>query len=161
MLSVLLGLAFVSRQIWGWLSDRIGGLATVLAGSVFQAAAIAGFRLMDSEAGLFAVAAAFGLSFSGIIPAYLLSVRELFPPAEANWRIPVLFFCSLIGMAFGGWVAGFIYDRVASYGPAFTLALLSNLANVLLLLFLVGVTYPKSRHRFMGKSQRAPVQRGN
>jgi MFS family permease len=158
MLSVLLGLAFVSRQIWGWLSDRIGGLATVLAGSVSQAAAIAGFLVIDSEAGLFAVAAAFGLGFSGIIPAYLLSVRELFPAAEANWRLPVLFFCSLIGMAFGGWVAGFIYDRVASYGPAFTLALLSNLANVLLLLFLVGVTYPQVRHRFMRKAQRAPVQ---
>ena len=147
MLSVLLGLAFVSRQIWGWLSDRIGGLATVLSGSVSQTAAIAGFLAMDSEAGLFAAAAAFGLGFSGIIPAYLLSVRELFPAAEANWRVPVLFFCSLIGMALGGWLAGFIYDRVASYGPAFTLALISNLANVLLLLFLVAVRYRQVWHR--------------
>ena len=33
MLSVLLGTAFLSRQIWGAISDRIGGLATVLIGS--------------------------------------------------------------------------------------------------------------------------------
>src|SRR6201990_1969515 len=33
MLSVLLGTAFVSRQMWGVISDRIGGLATVLIGS--------------------------------------------------------------------------------------------------------------------------------
>ena len=34
MLSVLLGCAFFSRQFWGWVSDRIGGLRTVLAGSI-------------------------------------------------------------------------------------------------------------------------------
>ena len=33
MLSVLLGTAFISRQFWGWVSDRIGGLNTVLTGS--------------------------------------------------------------------------------------------------------------------------------
>ena len=38
MLSVLLGTAFLSRQIWGVISDRIGGLATVLIGSAWQAA---------------------------------------------------------------------------------------------------------------------------
>src|SRR5918911_962457 len=115
MLSMLLGLAFVSRQFWGWLSDRIGGLSTVVAGSPCQAVAIAGFLNVQSEAGLFTVSAAFGLGFSGIIPAYILSVRELFPASEANWRIPVRFFCSLVGMALGGWLAGVIYDRVGSY----------------------------------------------
>src|SRR5262249_36079015 len=43
MLSVLLGCAFVSRIFWGWLTDRIGGLAAVLAGSACQALAIAAF----------------------------------------------------------------------------------------------------------------------
>src|SRR6202162_2559522 len=35
MLSVLLGTAFLSRQIWGAISDRIGGLATILIGSAW------------------------------------------------------------------------------------------------------------------------------
>ncbi len=39
MLSVLLGIAFLSRQVWGAISDRIGGLRTVLVGSAWQAAA--------------------------------------------------------------------------------------------------------------------------
>ena len=34
MLSVLLGTAFVARQFWGWLSDRIGGTRTILFGSI-------------------------------------------------------------------------------------------------------------------------------
>ncbi len=79
MLSVLLGSAFVSRQFWGWLADRIGGLGTLLAGSACQALAIAAFSVTKSEAGLFAVSAAYGLGFSGIVPAYVMAIRELFP----------------------------------------------------------------------------------
>ena len=79
MLSVLLGCAFVSRQFWGFLADRIGGPRTILAGSACQITAMIGFLLTRNEAGLFAVAAWFGLGFSGIIPAYVLAVREFRP----------------------------------------------------------------------------------
>ncbi len=96
MLSVLLGTAFFSRQIWGAISDRIGGLATVLIGSAWQAAAMAGFLLTQNETGLFTVAAAFGLGFSGIIPAYVLAMRELFPASEASWRIPTFLMFSRV-----------------------------------------------------------------
>src|SRR5262249_48739050 len=57
MLSVMLGAAFISRLFWGWLSDTVGGLYTVLAGSICQAAAMVGFILTQDEAGLVAVAA--------------------------------------------------------------------------------------------------------
>ena len=101
MVSVLLGTAFVSRQFWGWVSDRIGGLETVLVGSVFQIIALVAFTLTQDEIGLFTVAAAFGLGFAGIIPAYILAIRELFPAAEAYWRIPTFLLCSGSGMALG------------------------------------------------------------
>ena len=99
MLSVLLGTAFISRQFWGWVSDRIGGLNTVLIGSVFQIIAMTAFMLTQDEVGLFTVAAAFGLGFAGIIPAYILAIRELFPASEAYWRIPTFLLCS--GMRHG------------------------------------------------------------
>jgi MFS family permease len=140
MLSLLLGLAFVSRQFWGWLSDWIGGLATVAAASACQALAVLGFAMTTDEVGLFLVSAAFGLGFSGIIPAYLLAIRELFPANQASWRIPILFFCSLIGMAIGGWLAGAIYDHAATYVPAFVTGFAFNSANVLLVLFLIMTT---------------------
>src|SRR5207244_2216724 len=82
MLSLLLGCAFLSRQFWGLVTDRIGGLRTVLAGSLWQVTAMIGFLLTQDEAGLFAVAAMFGLGFSGIIPAYVVAIRGLFPAAE-------------------------------------------------------------------------------
>jgi MFS family permease len=137
MLSVLLGCAFVSRMFWGWAADRIGGLGAVLAGSACQAAAIAAFAVTQDEAGLFAVSAAYGLGFSGIIPAYVVAIREHFPSAEASWRVPTMFFAGMSGMAFGGWFAGALYDHFGFYAPAFVAGALFNLANLALIGFLV------------------------
>jgi len=143
MLSVLLGTAFLSRQIWGVISDRIGGLATVLIGSVWQAASMVSVLFTQNEAGLFTVAAAFGLGFSGIIPAYVLAVRELFPASEASWRIPTLLLFSGFGMAAGGWIAGLLYDHFGYYAPAFAAGVGANVLNILV----VGVLVARQRYR--------------
>ena len=140
MLSVLLGTAFLSRQVWGVISDRIGGLATVLIGSAWQAASMTAFLLTQNEVGLFTVAAAFGLGFSGIIPAYVLAVRELFPASEASWRIPTLLLFSGGGMAAGSWLAGLIYDHLGFYAPAFAVGIGANILNLLIVCVLVGRT---------------------
>ncbi len=143
MLSVLLGTAFLSRQIWGAISDRIGGLMTVLAGSLWQCGAMIAFLLTQSEAGLFAVSAAFGLGFSGIIPAYVLAIRELFPAAQASWRIPTLLMFTAFGMASGGWLAGLLYDHFSYYAPAFAVGVGANLIN----LVIVGALVARQRWR--------------
>ena len=133
MLSALLGVAFLSRQIWGWAADRLGGLTTLVASSVCQAAALSGFLFTQDEVGLFAVTAAFGLGFSGLIPAYVFTLRQLFPAAEAHWRIPTLLLCSGTGMAAGGWLAGALYDHFGNYGAAFTAGIAANLVNLAIL----------------------------
>src|SRR5207247_3222387 len=133
MLSVLLGTAFISRQFWGFVADRIGGLNTVLTGSAFQILAMTAFMLTQDEVGLFTVAAAFGLGFAGIIPAYILAIRELFPAAEAYWRIPTFLLCSGSGMAIGGWLAGVLYDHFGFYAPAFAAGVAANAVNLLII----------------------------
>src|SRR6185437_9227097 len=135
MLSVLQASAFCSRQFWGWMADKVGGLPTLLAGSACQALAIGAFMLTQNEAGLFAISAAFGLGFSGIVPAYVLIMRELYPSSEAAWRVPMILFVSMSGMAFGSWWAGALYDHFGFYGPAFMSGVIFNLMN----LTLVGV----------------------
>ena len=81
--------------MWGWISDRIGGL---LDGADRIGVAVllrsSAFALTQDEIGLFTVSAIFGLGFSGIIPAYVLAARELFPAREAGWRVPMLLCCS-------------------------------------------------------------------
>jgi MFS family permease len=144
MLSVLLGCAFFSRQFWGAFADRYGGLKTVLAGSACQAVSIGAFLLTQNEAGLFFVAAAYGFGFSGIIPAYVVAIRDLFPSAEASWRVPLVLFTAMSGMAFGSWFAGRIYDHFGFYAPAFGSGVLFNLLNLALVGFLV---FRQSVHR--------------
>jgi MFS family permease len=99
---------------------------------------MAAFLLTQNEAGLFTVAAAFGLGFSGIIPAYILAVRELFPASEASWRIPTLLLFSGGGMAAGSWIAGLLYDHLGYYAPAFAAGVGANLLNLLIVMVLVG-----------------------
>jgi MFS family permease len=149
MLSVLLGTAFVSRQIWGYISDRIGGLKTVFAASACQAAALTALLFTQDEAGLFTVSAFFGFGFSGLIPAYVLAIRELFPASEASWRVPAMMLCSGSGMAVGGWLAGALYDRFGFYGAAFAAGLVANVLNLVIVGFLAarGWSMPGSRRR--------------
>jgi MFS family permease len=137
MLSLLLGAGFISRQVWGLISDRIGGLRTLLVSSAAQAAGMTGFLLTQDEVGLFAVSAAFGLGFAGLIPAYVLTIRQLFPASEASWRIPALLLFSGIGMGTGGWLAGALYDYFGYYAPAFAAGVASNLLNFALIAALV------------------------
>jgi MFS family permease len=137
MLSVMLGAAFLARQAWGALADRIGGLRTVMAGSACQAVAIGCFLLTQDEVGLFAIAAAFGMGFSGIIPSYSVAIRDLFPAAEASWRIPLTLFTAMSGMAFGSWFAGALYDHFGYYAPAFGVGVAFNLLNLVIVGFLV------------------------
>jgi MFS family permease len=129
MLSVLLGSAFFSRQFWGALADRLGGLYTMLAGSACQTAGLAAFLLTQNEFGLFTVAAAFGFGFSGLVPANILAARELFPVGQAYWRIPTLLLCSGAGMAAGGWLGGVLYDYFGYYAPAFAAGVAVSMIN--------------------------------
>lgn len=133
MLSVLLLCAFLARQFWGWLSDKVGGLWTVFIGSTAQVFGMMGFLATQDEAGLFFVAGAYGLGFGGIIPAYVLAIRELFPAVEASWRIPTLLFLSLAGMGFGAWLAGAIYDSVGFYAAAWWAGIAFNLVQLVLI----------------------------
>ena len=137
MLSVLLGSAFLARQFWGWLADRIGGIQTLLWSSLAQATALVGFLLTKDQAALFTISAAFGFGLSGLLPAYVIAVREYYSIEEANWRIPTVLFAGLLGMAAGGWGAGLLYDHFGDYMPAFSVGMAFNILNVAVLFFLV------------------------
>ena len=144
MLSVLLASAFVSRQFWGWLADRLGGLPTIFFASAGQAAAMAGFLLTQNELGLFTISAAFGLGFGGLIPGYVLAIRALFPANEASWRIPTVLFPGSLGMATGGWLAGYLYDWYGFYTVAYAVGVLFNAVNLMIIAVLVLRNRPRS-----------------
>ena len=103
---------------------------------------MSGFLLTRDEALLFTVSAAFGFAFAGLLPAYVIAIRELFPAKEASWRVPVWAFAGYIGMAAGGWGAGVLYDVYGYYGAAFATGIVFNHVNLAILGWLV---YRQSR----------------
>jgi len=137
MLSLMLGMGIVSRLVSGWIADRIGGLRTLLLGSLLQGVALVGFLFADGVMSLYLVSAMFGLFQGGIVPSYPLVVREYFTPKEAGARVGTVLMATLFGMALGGWMSGAIFDWTGSYRAAFINGIAWNLLNLGIVLFLL------------------------
>jgi len=138
MLSLMLGFGIVSRLISGLICDRIGGLRTLLLGSVLQTVALALFLPFDSLASLYLISALFGLFQGGIVPSYAIIVREHFSPREAGARVGTVLTATLLGMALGGWLTGKIFDITGSYDAAFVNGIAWNLVNIAIVVMLIG-----------------------
>ena len=137
MLSLMLGMGIISRLVSGWISDHIGGLRTLLLGSVLQGIALLLFLPFDGLVPLYVVSAMFGLFQGGIVPSYALIVREYFTPKEAGARVGTVLMATLLGMALGGWLSGVIFDLTGSYRAAFVNGIAFNLLNISIVLFLL------------------------
>lgn len=130
MLALMLAFGIVSRIVSGWLSDRIGGLRTLLIGSTLQALVLIWFMFAESLAMLYAASVAFGLSQGGVVPSYAIIVRTYFPAGEAGWRIGIALLSTLAGMAVGSYMAGALYDLTGSYTASYINAIAFNLLNM-------------------------------
>ena len=137
MLSLMLACGIASRLISGAICDRIGGLRTLLLGSVLQAVALLMFLPFDSLASLYVISALFGLFQGGIVPSYAIIVREHFPPAEAGARVGTVLMFTLLGMALGGWMSGKVFDLTGSYHAAFVNGIAWNALNLVITLVLM------------------------
>jgi len=130
MLSLMLGFGIFSRIGSGFIADRIGGIRTLLLGSVAQGFALLFYLFFDSLTSLYVISAMFGLFQGGIVPSYAIIVREVMPAHEAATRVGIVIFASVMGMSFGGWISGVIFDATGSYGAAFLNGLAWNALNV-------------------------------
>jgi len=137
MLAVMLGFGVASRLIFGWVLNRIGGLPTLLLGSMMQAIALALYLPFDGLVSLYAVSATFGLAQGGLVPSYAVIIRELFPAREAGLRVSLAISTTLAGMALGGWLAGAIYDWTGSYAAALVNGIAWNIANMAIAFWLL------------------------
>jgi MFS family permease len=137
MLSVMLGFSIASRLLSGWICDRIGGLRTLLLGSVLQGIALLAFLPFNGLVSLFVVSAMFGLFQGGIVPSYTIIVREYFTPKEAGARVGTVLMATLFGMAAGGWMSGAIFDLTGSYKAAFINGIAWNLLNIIIVVILL------------------------
>lgn len=146
MLSLMLAFGIISRVASGFVADRIGGVGTLLIGSFLQGVALFMYLLFDGLTSLYAISILFGLFQGGIVPMYAVIVREYFPPQEAGVRVGVVIFSTIVGMAFGGWISGAIFDYTGSYHAAFANGLAWNLLNVAIATWLLLAARPKKQN---------------
>ncbi|RWE66040.1 MFS transporter [Mesorhizobium sp.] len=137
MLSIMLAAGVVSRLASGFLADRIGGVKTLLIGSVLQALSLLFYIPFDGLASLYVVSLVFGLSQGGIVPCYAIIVREYMPAREAGQRVGIVMMATIFGMAVGGWMSGWIYDLTGSYAAAFLNGIAWNLLNIAAMVLLL------------------------
>ena len=130
MLSLMLACGIVSRLISGAICDRIGGLRTLLMGSILQGVALLLFLPFDGLVSLYVISALFGLFQGGLVPSYAIIVREHFPVAEVGARVGAIIMATLVGMALGGWMSGKVFDLTGSYHAAFINGVLWNALNL-------------------------------
>jgi len=130
MLSMMLGFGVISRAASGFIADRIGGVETLVLSSSLQGVALFLYLFFDGLSSLYVISALFGLFQGGIVPMYAIMVRQYFPAKEAGTRVGLAISATIVGMAFGGWISGWIFDHTGSYHAAFLNGLIWNLVNV-------------------------------
>ena len=137
MLSLMLGAGIVSRVGSGWVADRIGGLPTLLAGSLLQLASLSLYLFFDSLTSLYVISGLFGLFQGGIVPSYAIIAREYLPARGVSAKVGLILAATIVGMALGGWMTGEIFDRTGSYRLAFANGIGWNLMNGVIAMLLL------------------------
>lgn len=130
MLSLMLMGGVVSRLISGMIADRLGGVMTLLIGSTLQCIALFFYLPFDGMVSLYVISLIFGLSQGGIVPSYALIVREYLPARDAGRLVGFVIMATILGMALGGWMSGWIYDQTGSYQMAFLNGIGWNFLNI-------------------------------
>ena len=137
MLSLMMACGIVSRIGSGFLADKIGGIRTLLLGSLAQGFALAFYLFFDGLTSLYLISAMFGLFQGGIVPSYAIIVRESMPASEAGTRVGIVIMASVFGMSGGGWISGLIFDATGSYAAAFLNGVAWNALNVTIMVALL------------------------
>ncbi len=153
LLSLMLLGGIVSRLVCGAIIDIVGPVSILLVGSLLQMLALALYIPADGLASLQVVSIVFGLAQGGILPSYPMIVREYLPARSAGAIIGFITASTIFGMAFGGWLSGWIYDQTGSYFVAFLNGIGWNAVNIVL----IGLLALRMRIPPAGQSNRVGV----
>ena len=137
MLSLMLFGGVVSRLFSGLIADWIGGIKTVLLGSSLQCLALFLYLPFDGLVSLYIISLVFGLSQGGIVPGYAVTIREYLPAREAGQRVGLVVMSTILSLAIGGWMSGWIYDLTGSYRAAFLNGIAWNFLNIAIVIFVL------------------------
>ena len=103
------------RVLLGLLADRFGAKRVLIAGLLVQAFAIASYLTVSRLGEFYAMSVIFGTAYGGVMPLYAVLARESFGQRVMGTVFGAMTMASSIGMAFGPWAGGRIFDAFNSY----------------------------------------------
>jgi MFS family permease len=103
------------RLLLGLLADRFGAKPVLVAGLLVQAFAIASYLVVSRLGEFYALSVVFGTAYGGVMPLYAVLARESFGQRVMGTVFGAMTMVSSIGMAFGPWAGGRIFDAFNSY----------------------------------------------
>ncbi|WP_024506104.1 MFS transporter [Bradyrhizobium sp. ARR65] len=103
------------RLLLGLLADRFGAKPVLIAGLMVQAVAIACYLFVSWLGEFYVLSLVFGTAYGGTMPLYAVLARESFGQRAMGTVFGAMTMASAIGMAFGPWAGGRIFDAFSSY----------------------------------------------
>ncbi|MEK9279533.1 MFS transporter [Bradyrhizobium sp. ISRA442] len=103
------------RLLLGLLADRFGAKPVLISGLLVQSLCIAAYLFVNRLEAFYAIAVVFGTAYGGVMPLYAVLARESFGQRIMGTVFGAMTMVSAIGMAFGPWAGGRIFDANNSY----------------------------------------------
>jgi MFS family permease len=138
------------RLLLGVLADRYGVKFVLIAGLLVQALAIGAYLYVNQLGEFYALAVVFGAAYGGVMPLYAVLAREYFGQAIMGSVLGAATMLSCMGMAFGPWAGGWVFDNLGSYAWLYI-----GSAAVALGAVLIAFAFPSQSSRVRGRLQAA------
>ena len=87
----------------------------LIAGLVVQAVAIGAYLFVGRLGEFYALAVIFGATYGGVMPLYAVLARDYFGQRIIGTVFGAATMLSAIGMAFGPWAGGWVFDTFGDY----------------------------------------------
>jgi predicted MFS family arabinose efflux permease len=133
LLMVLMFAGVFGRILAGKLADAIGGLRAYMLMSLGQTLSVFWFPQLTDSLGLYALAVFFGFTYSGVMTASVVCVRMMISAGFAGRALGITAFFGWLGMGFGGFIGGLLYDVGGSYFWSFAFATAMGCVNLVIL----------------------------
>ncbi|MBI2740150.1 MAG: MFS transporter [Rhodospirillales bacterium] len=103
------------RLLLGVLADRLGAKPVLVAGLMVQALGAGAYLFVRELGELYALSVVFGIAYGGVMPLYAILARDYFGAHIMGTVFGAISAMASLGMAFGPWAGGWVFDTYASY----------------------------------------------
>jgi MFS family permease len=103
------------RLLLGVLADRLGAKPVLVGGLMVQALGAGAYLFVNQLGELYALSVVFGIAYGGVMPLYAILARDYFGAHIMGTVFGAISALASLGMAFGPWAGGWVFDTYASY----------------------------------------------